>query len=58
MKTKAFALFLALMCLFSITAFAATPADVDISLNLGEEFFIITEDLVSKNEEIVENLKK
>ena len=56
MKTKAFALFLALMCLFSITAFAATPADVDISLNLDEEFFIITEDLVSKNEEIVENL--
>ncbi len=56
MKTKVFALFLALMCLFSITAFAATPTDVDISLNLGEEFFIITEDSVSKNEEIVENL--
>ena len=53
---KAVALFLALMCLFSVTAFAATPEKVDVSLGLGEEYFVITEDSVSKNEEIIENL--
>ena len=56
MKLKVFALFAALMCFFSVTAFAATLKDVDISLSLGEEYFVITENSVKENAEIIENL--
>ena len=56
MKLKAFALFLILICLFGLTAFAETPKDVNISLNVGKEYFKITEETVSQNVDIIENL--
>lgn len=56
MKLKAFALFMLLAFCFSVTAFAATPKDVNMTLNLGDEYFVITEDSVSGNQEIIENL--
>ena len=56
MKLKAFALFLLFAVIFSVTAFADTPKDVNMSLNFDDGYFVITEDTVSKNQEIIENL--
>ncbi len=56
MKIKILAFTLLFLVLFSVTALAATPEENNISLSFDKDYLVITQDNISENKELIENL--